>query len=119
MTDALDRLARPTRTTWPAQLQLPGQAAAPDGAVDLTPMFVMHHGFRRDLRLADNPALQAALAAGYAPIPVYVHAPHEDAPWLPGAATQAWLHLSLLALDADLQARGSRLVIREGDSLEH
>ncbi len=73
---------------------------------------------RRDLRLADNPALQAALAAGYAPILVYVHAPHEDAPWLPGGATRAWLHHSLLALAADLQARGSRLVIREGGSLE-
>jgi hypothetical protein len=32
------------------QLVLPGQAAAPDGPVDLTAMFVMHHGFRRDLR---------------------------------------------------------------------
>jgi hemerythrin HHE cation binding domain-containing protein len=33
----------------PTQLLLPGQAAAPDGPVDLTPMFVMHHAFRRDL----------------------------------------------------------------------
>jgi hypothetical protein len=32
------------------QLVLPGQAAAPDGPVDLTAMFVMHHAFRRDLR---------------------------------------------------------------------
>jgi hypothetical protein len=31
------------------QLMLPGQAAAPDGPVDLTVMFVMHRGFRRDL----------------------------------------------------------------------
>lgn len=31
------------------QLSLPGQAAAPDGPVDLTPMFLMHHAFRRDL----------------------------------------------------------------------
>ena len=31
------------------QLRLPGQAAAPEGPVDLTPMFVMHHAFRRDL----------------------------------------------------------------------
>lgn len=29
---------------------LPGQAAAPDGPIDLTPMFVMHFAFRRDLR---------------------------------------------------------------------
>jgi hemerythrin-like domain-containing protein len=31
------------------QICLPGQAAAPDGPVDLTTMFVMHHAFRRDL----------------------------------------------------------------------
>jgi deoxyribodipyrimidine photo-lyase len=73
--------------------------------------------FRRDLRLDDNPALQAALRAGQAPVCVYIHAPEEEAPWAPGAATQAWLHRSLLALDADLRARGSRLVIRRGDSL--
>lgn len=34
---------------WPRQLRLPGQAAAPDGPVDLSMMFVMHHAFRRDL----------------------------------------------------------------------
>ena len=73
--------------------------------------------FRRDLRLADNPALQAALDAGHVPVPVYIHAPDEDAPWAPGAASRAWLHRSLQALDADLRARGSRLVIRRGDSL--
>ena len=33
------------------QTRLPGQAAAPPGPVDLMPMYVMHHGFRRDLRL--------------------------------------------------------------------
>jgi len=73
--------------------------------------------FRRDLRLADNPALQAALDAGHVPVPVYIHAPEEDAPWAPGAASRAWLHRSLQALDADLRARGSRLVVRKGDSL--
>ncbi len=31
------------------QLLLPGQAAAPDGPVDLTMMWVMHRAFRRDL----------------------------------------------------------------------
>jgi deoxyribodipyrimidine photo-lyase len=70
--------------------------------------------FRRDLRLADNPALQAALDAGYAPVPVYVHAPDEEAPWAPGAASGAWLGRSLQALAADLAARGSRLLLRWG-----
>lgn len=34
---------------WPTQLFLPGQAAAPDGPVDMQMMYLMHHGFRRDL----------------------------------------------------------------------
>jgi deoxyribodipyrimidine photo-lyase len=74
--------------------------------------------FRRDLRLADNPALQAALDAGYAPVPVYVHAPSEETPWQPGAAGQAWLHRSLGALANSLAANGSRLIIRGGPSMD-
>src|SRR3712207_6726515 len=31
------------------QVRLPGQAAAPEGPVDMTMMYVMHHAFRRDL----------------------------------------------------------------------
>jgi hypothetical protein len=31
------------------QLTLPGQVAAPAGPVDMAGMFLMHHGFRRDL----------------------------------------------------------------------
>jgi iron-sulfur cluster repair protein YtfE (RIC family) len=31
------------------QLMLPGQAAAPDGPVDMFVMYLMHHAFRRDL----------------------------------------------------------------------
>jgi deoxyribodipyrimidine photo-lyase len=50
--------------------------------------------FRRDLRLQDNPALQAALDAGHVPVPVYIHAPHEEGDWAPGGASNAWLHRS-------------------------
>ncbi|CAA9319341.1 MAG: Hemerythrin domain protein [uncultured Friedmanniella sp.] len=32
------------------QIMFPGQAAAPAGPVDLLPMYLMHHAFRRDLR---------------------------------------------------------------------
>ncbi|WP_244927717.1 hemerythrin domain-containing protein [Nocardioides sp. W7] len=32
------------------QVMLPGQVAAPEGPVDMQTMYVMHHGFRRDLR---------------------------------------------------------------------
>lgn len=41
-----------------AQLRLPGQASAPDGPIDLSGMFLMHFGFRRDLA-----AFSAAAAA--------------------------------------------------------
>jgi hemerythrin-like domain-containing protein len=34
---------------WPRQLRLPGQAAAPEGPVDMQTMYLMHHAFRRDL----------------------------------------------------------------------
>src|SRR5512138_2335803 len=69
--------------------------------------------FRNDLRLADQPAL----AAGQVPVCVYVHAPEEEGGWPPGAASDAWRHHSLAALDADLRARGSRLRIFRGPSL--
>jgi Hemerythrin HHE cation binding domain len=36
-------------STRPVQLMFPGQAAAPDGPVDLAGMYLMHRGFRRDL----------------------------------------------------------------------
>jgi len=73
---------------------------------------------RRDLRLADNPALASALEEGGAVLPLYIHAPREDAPWQAGAASRAWLHRSLSALSEHLAARGSRLLLRRGDSLE-
>ncbi len=38
-----------TTTTYPEQLMLPGQAAAPEGPVDMFMMYLMHHAFRRDL----------------------------------------------------------------------
>lgn len=74
--------------------------------------------FRNDLRLADNPALQAALDAGYAPIPVYIHAPEEEGDWVPGAAAETWRHRSLAALDAALRKCGSRLRIFHSPSLQ-
>jgi len=70
--------------------------------------------FRADLRLADNPALSAALEAGHAVIPVYVvdEARPEIRPL--GTAAGWWLHQSLQALDAALRSRGSRLVLLRG-----
>ncbi len=74
--------------------------------------------FRRDLRLSDNPALLAACARGGPVIPIYVASPLEDGLWAPGAASRWWLHHSLAAFDGSLAARGSRLIIRGGASIE-
>jgi deoxyribodipyrimidine photo-lyase len=74
--------------------------------------------FRRDLRLADNPALNAALEAAERVVPVYIQAPEEEAPWSPGGASRWWLHGSLEALDAALRARGSRLILRRAAQAE-
>lgn len=71
---------------------------------------------RRDLRLADNPALRAALEAGHAPIFVYVHAPQEEGDWAPGAASRAWLGRSLLAFESRLVEHGASLVVLEAAS---
>ncbi len=71
---------------------------------------------RLDLRLDDNPALQAALQAG-AVIPVYIHDPKTEGAWQPGGASDWWLHQSLENLSRDLQSKGSRLIFRKGDSL--
>ena len=74
--------------------------------------------FRNDLRLADHPALEAAVTTGGAIIPVFVWAPEEESPWQPGAASRWWLHHSLTSLDASLRGKGARLVVRQGPSLE-
>jgi deoxyribodipyrimidine photo-lyase len=75
--------------------------------------------FRNDLRLTDNPALLAAIHRGGAVIPIFIHAPDEEAPWQSGGATRWWLHQSLAALDESLRALGLRLIIRRGATLEN
>lgn len=73
--------------------------------------------FRKDLRLADNSALQAAVEAGGPIVPVFIWAPHEAGNWAPGGASRWWLHHALASLSDSLKARGLRLILREGDSL--
>lgn len=76
--------------------------------------------FRDDCRLADNPALTAALTSG-APtdensahiIPVYIDDPAEET----GGAVRWWRHHSLAALDQSLRERGSRLHLAQGQPL--
>ncbi|MFC4224839.1 cryptochrome/photolyase family protein [Lysinibacter cavernae] len=87
---------------------------------------------RNDLRLADNPALQAGIAAAGprgTTIVVYVletaagdsqvgpeAGPDSAAPRALGAASRWWLHHSLSALADDLGAIGGKLVLRAGDA---
>ncbi|MFO1406895.1 MAG: deoxyribodipyrimidine photo-lyase [Steroidobacteraceae bacterium] len=73
---------------------------------------------RRDLRVADNPALAAARASAERVVPVYVHAPEEDGDWAPGAASRWWLHHSLARLGERLQRLGTPLLLRRGPTLE-
>jgi deoxyribodipyrimidine photo-lyase len=69
--------------------------------------------FRQDLRLADNPALHAAVGHG-AVIPLYILDDDTPGAWKAGAASRWWLHQSLAALANDLAKRGSRLILRRG-----
>jgi deoxyribodipyrimidine photo-lyase len=70
--------------------------------------------FRQDLRLRDNPALQAARERGAAIVPVYILDEAGEGHWPLGGAGRWWLHHSLVALDASLRARGSRLIVARG-----
>jgi deoxyribodipyrimidine photo-lyase len=71
--------------------------------------------FRQDLRLADNPALAHAVQTGRPIVPVYILDQGSRVRPM-GAASLWWLDKSLRALDAALRERGSRLILRRGDS---
>jgi deoxyribodipyrimidine photo-lyase len=73
---------------------------------------------RRDLRLMDNQALAAALAHADRVVPVFVLDPILLTARDAGEKRVAFLFGGLRALDADLRARGSRLVVRRGDPRE-
>jgi len=77
--------------------------------------------FRRDFRLADNPALDHARRQHARVLPVYIHDPAAEGDWAPGAASRWWLHHALVELSGRLEDRGARLVVRAGaagDELE-
>jgi len=71
---------------------------------------------RNDLRLADNPALTAAIASGKPVVPVFIASPDEEDAWPRGAAANAWLERSLAVLDEDYKKRNARLILRQGDT---
>ncbi|MDO8401482.1 MAG: deoxyribodipyrimidine photo-lyase [Bradyrhizobium sp.] len=71
--------------------------------------------FRDDLRLSDHPALHAASSTGAPVICLYVLDETSNAQLRPlGGAARWWLAQSLRALQADLTALGSKLVLRRG-----
>lgn len=72
---------------------------------------------RRDLRLADNPALYHAAKVGPV-VCVYVLDDECAKHHAYGGASRWWLHHSLASLASSLEARGSKLILRRGDAAE-
>lgn len=70
--------------------------------------------FRQDLRLADNPALNAAIASKRLLILLYVLDDETPGRWRMGGASRWWLHKSLDALGRDVSKRGGTLILRRG-----
>ncbi len=69
---------------------------------------------RRDLRLTDNAALQAALAAGPV-VPIFILDPAFNGS---SPRRKDFLYEGLHALDRDLRSRGSYLVLHTGRPLD-
>jgi deoxyribodipyrimidine photo-lyase len=72
---------------------------------------------RRDLRLANNPALAHALAQGDPVIPVFILDEAAAGQRQLGGATRWWLGRSLQALDRSIAQCGGKLILRRGASL--
>ena len=72
---------------------------------------------RRDLRLADNTALHAAVSHADCIVPVYVLDPVLIERYA-GTKRLAFLYGALHQLDASLRQRGSRLIVRKGNAPE-
>ncbi|MGH1350534.1 MAG: cryptochrome/photolyase family protein [Methyloligellaceae bacterium] len=72
---------------------------------------IIIHWFRRDLRLADNPSLSEAARHGKV-LPIYILDDCNSGEYFPGAASQVWLHYSLLSLNASLD---NNLSVYKGD----
>lgn len=70
--------------------------------------------FRQDLRLTDNPALDAAVATGSPVVLAYVLDEALGGAWRLGGASRWWLHHSLASLSEAISTRGNALVLRRG-----
>lgn len=76
------------------------------------------HWFRRDLRLTDNTALHQASRAAASVVPVYVLSTWKGAHDWTGSARQRFLCGCIESLARNLEAIGSRLIIRAGRAEE-
>lgn len=74
------------------------------------------HWFRRDLRITDNTALASAAKESEEVVPVHVVSDWRKKHRWTGAPRQTFLCGSLAALDGNLRAIGSALVVREGNA---
>lgn len=70
--------------------------------------------FRRDLRLADNPALEYASRDGGRVLPLYLVDWEDGDPWAPGKAGRWWLGVSLASLAGQLESEGAALLVAGG-----
>ncbi|MES5955649.1 deoxyribodipyrimidine photo-lyase [Bacillus fungorum] len=69
--------------------------------------------FQKDFRLYDNPALFEASQSGEV-LPVYI----QDEAFSMGEASKWWLHHAILDIQKQLEALGSTLIIRKGNTQE-
>ncbi|MFE1646926.1 cryptochrome/photolyase family protein [Microbacterium sp. P01] len=74
--------------------------------------------FREDLRLADNPALRAAIDRDEPVIALYVLDEESEGIRPLGGAMKWWLHHSLASLRDRIQERGGVLVLRRGPAAD-
>lgn len=81
-----------------------------DNAEDTAPVIVW---FRQDLRLADNPALDAAARTGAPVLPLYILDDENAGEYALGGASRWWLQQSLVALNESLDGG---LVMLHGDA---
>jgi len=87
----------------------------PDGMPEFKTVI---HWFRRDLRLTDNTALSAAVAASEQVVPLYVVSDWSGKHRWTGAKRQAFLSGCLESLAGNVSHLGGNMVFRSGDSLK-
>jgi deoxyribodipyrimidine photo-lyase len=76
------------------------------------------HWFRRDLRLTDNTALNAALASHVHVVPVFVLSEWKSRHHWCGAPRLGFLCGCLQSLHLNLERKGGRLIVRQGHAVQ-